>query len=94
MLPHATGFNAKAAPEAMARIARALGVADASRGLWDLARRIGAPMSLAALGLREGDLDDAASIATASPYPNPRPLDQAGIRVLLGDAFAGDPPRG
>lgn len=94
MLPHATGFNAKAAPDAMARIARALGVAEAARGLWDLARRIGAPMSLAALGLREGDLDDAASIATASPYPNPRPLDQAGIRVLLGDAFAGDPPRG
>lgn len=94
MLPHAAAFNAEAAPDAMARIARALGVAAAPRGLWELAGRIGAPMSLAALGLQEGDLDGAAAIATGSPYPNPRPLELAGIRALLGDAFRGDPPRG
>lgn len=92
MLPHATGFNAPAAPDAMARVAQAIGAADAAQGLWDLASRIGAPMSLAALGLHESDLDRAAAIAVASPYPNPRPLTQAGIRALLGDAFAGRPP--
>lgn len=92
MLPHATGFNAAAAPDAMARVARALGVADAARGLWDLAGRIGAPMSLAALGFSESDLDRAAAIAVASPYPNPRPLAQDAVRALLGDAFAGWPP--
>lgn len=92
MLPHATGFNAAAAPDAMARVARAIGAEDAARGLWDLASRIGAPMSLAALGLHESDLDRAAAIAVGSPYPNPRPLTQDGIRALLGDAFAGRPP--
>jgi alcohol dehydrogenase class IV len=92
MLPHATGFNAPAAPDAMARIARAIGAEDAARGLWDLAARIGAPMSLAALGLAEADLDRAASIAVTSPYPNPRPLTEGAIRSLLDDAFAGRPP--
>ena len=92
MLPHATGFNAPAAPDAMARVARAIGAADAAQGLWDLASRIGAPMSLAALGLREDDLDRAAAIAVGSPYPNPRALTKDGIRALLGDAFAGRPP--
>lgn len=92
MLPHATGFNAPAAPDAMARVARAIGAEDAAQGLWDLASRIGAPMSLAALGLPESDLDHAAAIAVGSPYPNPRPLTQDGIRALLGDAFAGRRP--
>lgn len=92
MLPHATGFNAPAARDAMARVARAIGAEDAARGLWDLASRIGAPMSLAALGLPESDLDQAAAIAAGSPYPNPRPLTREGIRALLGDAFAGRPP--
>ncbi|WP_439598690.1 maleylacetate reductase [Falsiroseomonas sp.] len=89
VLPHAMAFNAPAAPGAMARVARALGVADPVAGLFDLARRIGAPRSLAELGLREADLDRAAEIATASPYPNPRPVTRDAIRALLGAAFAG-----
>lgn len=92
VLAHATAFNAPAAPAAMARIARALGVAAPARGIWELARSLGAPMTLAALGLREADLDRAAAIATASPYPNPRALTRDGIRALLEDAFHGRPP--
>jgi alcohol dehydrogenase class IV len=89
VLPYAVAYNAPAAPEAMARVARALGTADAVAGLFALADAVGAPRSLAALGLREADLDRAAEIATANPYPNPRPLTRQGIRDLLGAAFAG-----
>ena len=92
ILPHATAYNAKAAPEAMRRIARALGAADAAQGLYDLEQRLGTPTSLAAIGMPSDGLDRAADIAAASPYPNPRPLDRAAIRALLDDAFHGRPP--
>jgi alcohol dehydrogenase class IV len=93
VLPHATAYNSEAAPAAMARVAAALGVADAAHGLYDLAKGLGAPVSLAALGMKETDLDRAADLATKNPYWNPRPIDRAGIRALIGDAFAGRRPR-
>jgi alcohol dehydrogenase class IV len=43
VLPHAAAYNASAAPDAMTRVAAALGASDAARGLRDLAARIGAP---------------------------------------------------
>ncbi len=92
VLPHAVAYNAPAAPEAMARIARALGVQSAPRGLYDLAQRLGAPIALADLGMSEAGLERAAEVAVASPYPNPRPLDRAGIRRLLDDAYRGRRP--
>ena len=48
VLPHAAQYNAAAAPEAMGRVARALGVTDAARGLYDLANSLGAPVALKA----------------------------------------------
>ncbi|WP_458093489.1 maleylacetate reductase [Roseomonas sp. WA12] len=92
ILPHATAFNAPAAPAAMARIARALGAAEAASGLWELAGRLGAPRSLAALGMQPSDLPRAVALAIASPYANPRPVTEAGVAALLARALAGDPP--
>ena len=43
VLPHALAYNAAAAPEAMRRIARALGGASAARAVFDLARDNGGP---------------------------------------------------
>ncbi len=94
VLPHATAYNAPAAPEAMARIARALGGESAATGLFDLAVSLGALMSLAAIGMKAGDLDKAADIAVQNPYYNPRPVTRDGIRALLQDAFEGKRPRG
>jgi maleylacetate reductase len=37
VLPHALAYNASAAPDAMARIARALGKENAARGMFELA---------------------------------------------------------
>jgi maleylacetate reductase len=94
VLPHALAYNAAAAPAAMARIARALGADDAPRAIYELARRHGAPTSLAAIGMPAEGLDRAADLASASPYPNPRPLERAALRSLLQRAFDGQPPQG
>ena len=92
ILPHALAYNAGAAPESMARVARALGAANAARAVFDLARRHGAPTSLAALGMPSDGLDRAADLAASTPYPNPRPLERAALRALLQRAFDGVPP--
>ena len=92
VLPHAAAYNAAAAPEAMARVARALDVDDAPSGLYDLADSLGAKLALADLGMLEDDLDRAADLATQKPYPNPRAVERDAIRALLDDAFHGRRP--
>ncbi|MBR8039257.1 maleylacetate reductase [Burkholderia cenocepacia] len=92
VLPHALAYNAAHAPDAMQRIARAIGTNDAARGLYALARDNGAPVSLKAIGMREADLDRAADLAAANPYWNPHPVERDGLRALLQDAFDGNLP--
>lgn len=96
ILPHALSFNAEAAPRAMQRIARAVGTENASEGLFDLAKRLGAPTSLKQLGMRAEDLDRAADLAVSNPYWNPRsfgPAEKTEIHGLLQDAFDGTKPQ-
>jgi maleylacetate reductase len=92
ILPHALAYNAGAAPEAMSRVARALGGMNAARAAFDLARRHGAPTSLAAIGMTANGLDRAADLAASTPYPNPRPLQRDALRELLQRAYDGVPP--
>ena len=92
VLPHAVAYNAPAVPEAMARIARALGGGDPARGLYDLAGRLGAGRALRDIGMPEDGIDRAADLAIANPYWNPRPLDRSALRDLIARAWAGDPP--
>jgi len=92
VLPHALAYNAPAAPEAMNRIARALGVADAAQGAFDLAATNGAPTALRDIGMRAGDVDRACALALQNQYPNPRPLEAEGLRRLLQDAYEGRRP--
>jgi alcohol dehydrogenase class IV len=95
VLPHAAAYNTVAAPEAMTRVARALGLngaAAAAPGLFDLAKSLGAPLALKDIGMPAADLDRAADIAVKSPYYNPRPIDRAAIRKLLDDAWHGRRP--
>ncbi len=97
LLPHATAYNAAAAPEAMKRIARALGLkggADsAAQGLRDLESAMGTPLSLESIGMKREGLDHAAELAVKTPFYNPRKLTTEGLRTLLEDAFEGRPPR-
>lgn len=92
ILPHALAYNAAAAPDAMARIARALAAENAAIGMYELARRLGAPVALKDIGMREDELDRCADIATQNAYWNPRPVETASIRTLLDDAYRGRPP--
>ncbi|WP_407522814.1 maleylacetate reductase [Methylobacterium oryzisoli] len=92
VLPHAAAYNAPAAPEAMARVARALAASEAAQGLFDLAAGLGAPTALSAIGMPRDGLDRAAEMAVAQPYWNPRPPEREAIRRLLDDAFHGRRP--
>ncbi|HWQ13441.1 MAG TPA: maleylacetate reductase, partial [Roseiflexaceae bacterium] len=92
VLPHAAAYNRVAAPEAMHRVARALGVADAPAGLFDLAAALGAPAALRDIGMRAEDLDRAAELATQAPYANPAPVTREEVRRLLRNAFEGRRP--
>jgi alcohol dehydrogenase class IV len=91
--PYAIGFNAAAAPEAMARIKRALGVSDAARGLYDLNVRLGLPTGLKGLGLREEDIGKAVDIVAAVKISHPRPVSKADLAEIIRQAFFGEPPR-
>ncbi len=95
VLPHALAYNAPAAPEAMAKIAQALGGKSGISGpaaVFDLARDNGAAVALRDLGLKEADLDKACDIAVQNQYPNPRPLDRVALRQLLQNAWEGVRP--
>lgn len=87
LLPHLVAFNERAAPEAMATIASALGADSAGRGVRDLARGAGVTYTLRDLGLREEDLERAADLATRNPPPNPRAPARADVVALLRDAL-------
>lgn len=89
VLAHALAYNASHAPDAMTRIARALGADNAAYGVLELARLNGAPTSLAAIGMPADGLDRAADLAVRSAYPNPRPLQRDALRGLLQNAFDG-----
>lgn len=92
ILPHAVAANAHSEPDVMAAVAGLLGVPDPAGGLFDLAASVGAPSSLAELGMDENDLDRATDIVMENPGFNPRPVERGWIRQLLEDAFVGKRP--
>ena len=93
VLPHVLAYNAAAAPDAVAALARALGTtADPARQLWDLAGKLGAPQSLRELGMDQNDIPRIADAAVASPYANPQPVTRDGVTRLLRAAWVGEPP--
>jgi len=47
ILPHAVAYNAKGAQNAIAVVSRALGTDNAAQGLFDMAKNLGTPPTLA-----------------------------------------------
>ncbi|MFJ7074057.1 maleylacetate reductase [Streptomyces sp. NPDC098781] len=92
VLPYVLAHNAPAAPAAAAAVARALDSTDAPTALWELSGRLGAPRSLAELGLTEADLATAAAQIAGQAYANPRPVTADGVLALLRAAYEGAPP--
>jgi alcohol dehydrogenase class IV len=93
LLPYSVAFNARAVPGGTRQLAQALESEDAAAALFQLARRVGAPTSLKAIGFRQQDLDRAAAIATEKPLDNAEPVTRDKIRHLLEHAYEGIEPR-
>jgi maleylacetate reductase len=87
MLSHVVAFNAPAVPDAMARVARALGAHDAADGLHALSRGLGLAATLGSLGFRREDIERAAELVTAAAYANPRPATPADVQAILRAAL-------
>ena len=92
VLPHALAYNSKAAPEAMQRVARAIGASSAAAGLFDLAKELGAPTALKDIGFQESDIEVALKVALSNPYWNPEPIVEDAVRELLRNAWEGRRP--
>lgn len=92
VLPYVTAFNAPEAPDAAARISAVFDGAPAPEALFSFGQHVGAPRSLADLGLREQDIPEAADLVLPSvPPSNPRSVDLPALEELLRSAWAGDP---
>ena len=92
MLPHVLAYNLGAARDAQRRLARLLGDEDPAAALERFAIALDVPRALRQIGMPEDGLDRAADLAIRDPYANPRPIERAAIRAMLGRAWAGEPP--
>jgi maleylacetate reductase len=89
LLPYTAAFLLPAAPEAGRRIAVALDADDPAAAITALARDLGTPRSLAALGLTEDDAVRAAAVAAPDVPEKPRRPTPAELEDLLRRAVRG-----
>lgn len=87
VLPHVAAFNAPASPALTALLGAGPGGA-----LWDLATKLGAPRSLAELGMPASGVAEVVRQASAAPYANPRPVTADDLTRLVEAAHRGDRP--
>jgi alcohol dehydrogenase class IV len=97
VMPYVLQFNRAAIEERITRLARYLGLSNASfRGFLDwvlsLRSEIGIPNTLADLGVKESDLDRLVPMAVDDPSTggNPRPAGHAEMRQMFLMAIHGD----
>jgi maleylacetate reductase len=90
VLPHVLAFNAPGAPDAVARVARALGTGDAVAGLRALTDELGVPRGLRDLGLGEDRIEEVAALTEpAVPDDNPVPVGDGAMVRLVRAAWEG-----
>ena len=92
MLPYTAAFNQTTTPDAIRRVARALGSDDAPSALYDLMLGVESQSSLKALGLTPAALEKAADLAMEPPYHHPRQLTRDEIIRILFAAYDGKRP--
>ena len=100
VLPHVVAFFAPAIPAVTAAVRGALGGRDvtgdddAAGGLYDLARRLGAPAALRDIGMRESDLEPMIALVHSGTAAgeHPRTVDEQAVRTILTGAFEGSRP--
>ena len=89
LLPYTAAFLLPAAPEAGRRIAAALDADEPAAAIVALARDVGTPKSLAALGLTEDDAVRAAAVAAPDVPEHPRRPTPGELEDLLRRAVRG-----
>jgi len=90
VLPYALAYNEPYAHDAAAAVSRALDVSgNPADRLRHLSEELGAPQSLAELGMKEADIERIANEVTSRSYGNPRPITHDSVRDLLSAAWAG-----
>ena len=92
LLPHALRYNEPAIPDELALLADALGDRDPVLAVYDLARTIGAPHSLAELGMPRSGVETAVPPVVESTAANIRPPEPALVERMLRDAYDGRRP--
>jgi len=94
VLPHALAFTLPAAPRAAAALGRALSVPpdEVPLTLQIVSTGLGAPGSLAELGMPADGITEVVRQVMASPYASPRPVVAEELTGLLLRALAGDRP--
>ena len=92
ILPHAVAYNEPAAAALLKPVADVLQAQSAAQGIFDLSGRLGAPRTLAEIGMPRDGIATAADQIVANPYWNPRPVERDGVLRLLEHAFAGRRP--
>lgn len=92
LLAYSVEYNQAAVPTGTQRVAEALGVKDAARGIFDLLHKVSDKTNLQQLGLKEGDLDNAADIATEKACNNAVEVTRDKVRELFFNAYHGNGP--
>lgn len=96
LLPHVVAWNESAAGSALDPVRSALGMhaGDRSIGcsLWDFSRRLGAPGSLAALGLSESHVAKVLDDVDLTRVRHPRRPTTEDVRILLMAGLSGQRP--
>ena len=90
--PLLLAFNAPAAPEAIARLGRALQTDLPADSIFDLAASLGAPRALRDIGMPEAGIAQAVATVLAEPAWNPRPVESEALTAMLRRAWAGEGP--
>ena len=95
LLPYVIGYLQPAVPTVMRRLAQAMEcVPDRlAAHVWSLARVVGAPAGLRAVGISKDSLKAVAEAAAKKPIHSPRPLNLQSLHDILRAAWKGDPPR-
>lgn len=95
LLPYVIGFLRPAIGEQVKRLASSFGVpADQlEHAMWSLARSVGTPRGLRAIGLDEKQVEQVTLAAVSKRLPSPRHLTAGDLGAWLSAAWAGEPPR-
>ena len=92
VLPYAVEYNEKVAKTALDSVARILGAANASQGVWELSKSIGAEQALKNIGFKSENIEKVSEYIMKSTFVNPRPSELEGIKKLLTAANSGSKP--